>query len=455
MLKKFTFTLFSISVIGSSIAQNSSEKITSDNSPNQLLQINLMNFEAELYMKKKLEIMQQSPETENTKTSLLPPNPSCTNMDFELGSASGWTITNAPTITSNNSCLMTSCCSGTVPTYSVLSNGYIDPLMPTIPLNSQFGTGGTGSKFIKLNDAVAGGDQQRLAQSFSVSASNALFKYAYKFVSTGGGHACCDEAFMNVRFKNASGNTIPLAQPFFSVTLSSSCPTGYTATTAGTSSCSANPAYQHTPWIYGSADLSAYIGSFVTFELTVGDCSGAGHTGHVYFDATCSGLTYSVNGSSMQLDSVNNVCVTSLPTILSAPAGFAAYAWMTPLGPVAGPTVNATVYGAYTMSLTSIGTCCAYLKTVNLSSCTGITESKTKSTEIFLYPNPTKKEIFFENVGSGSEYVVYDMLGNKIREKEPISESKKADISEFNSGIYFFKISTLNGQMKTFKIVKD
>lgn len=456
MNHKFTLTAFafafSMACLGQTTISATEIKLEKEKS----IQLSLENQEAEIFLKRKLENSQADLKSEpESKPSTLMPNPSCTNMDFELGTANGWTITNAPTLTPNNSCSMLGCCTGTNTTYTVVSNGYIDPLIPTTPLNSQFGIGGTGTKFIKLNDATAGGDQQRLSQSFSVTPANAMFKYAYKFISSAGGHLCCDEAFMNIRFKNASGNFIPLAQPFFSLTLSSTCPTGYTATSAGTSTCTGNPSYQHTPWIFGSADLSAHIGSFVTFELTVGDCSAAGHTGHVYFDATCTGLTYSVNSNSMPLDSTNNLCVSTLPTTLTAPNGFASYGWITPTGPVSGQSINVSSYGVYTMSLTSLGTCCPYYKVINVSACTGITHNTTKSAEMFIYPNPAKKEITFENVSSGASYSIYDMLGNKVRDKEIISDTRKSDISELSSGVYFIKVLEPGGQNKTFKIIKD
>jgi hypothetical protein len=109
-------------------------------------------------------------------------NPACTNMDFETGNSNGWSINTNTTLILGNSCNPTGFTNPST-TYSILSNGYIDPYMPTMPINSQFGPTANGTKFLKLNDGTPGGNMERLTQSFSVTASNNLFKYAYMYVT--------------------------------------------------------------------------------------------------------------------------------------------------------------------------------------------------------------------------------------------------------------------------------
>lgn len=416
--------------------------------------------EQEMILKKEALFVDQLKSNPVTNTYLsksvaLPPNPSCTNMDFETGNASGWAIDyGQTTLTSNNSCLLTGCCSGTNTTYTVLSNGYIDSYIPTMPINSQYGAISNGSKFIKINNEIASGKQQKLSQTFSVTPANSLFQFAYKFVAYSGGHICCQEAFMNVRFRDQLGNIVPFTLPNFSVTPSSVCNT-YTATSSGMTSSTVNAWVNYTPWIFGLADLSSYVGKSVTFEMIVGDCANMGHFAYAYFDAMCSGISYSVNSNSMQLDSTNNTCVTSFPATLSAPNGFQNYVWSTGTGTVSGQNFNVTTPGTYTLAITAPGACCPTYKVFNVSVCTGITNAGTKSVGLFLYPNPTKTEINFVNVPSNAEFMVYDLLGNTIRNRESISENKKADISELSVGIYFIKVYSDANYMKTFKIVKE
>jgi hypothetical protein len=386
-------------------------------------------------------------------------NAPCTNLDFESG-ITGWTVTNAFTGNTNNSCLMTSCCTGTAPTYTILSNGYVDPFMPSSPLNSQYGPGGSaGTKFIMLNNSSAGGKEQRLSQSFFVLPSNKLFKYAYKYVSyNGAGHACCDEPYMNLRFLNSSNVVQALFQPNFSVTATSSCNSAYPATYAGLATTPGNTLYASTNWIYGSADLSAFVGDYVTFQLTVGDCSALGHASYLYFDAACSTLTFTADSTGYSLDSSNVVCSSTLPVLLNAPMGVASYTWNGPSGSgisnVTSGAISAPAYGTYSLQLGTLGTCCSYPKFITVTPCTGI-NSLTNSNEMYLYPNPAKNEFYIKNLSGDYEYTIKDVLGKVVRVNTPMPESQsQINIESLNAGIYFITIFS-EGKSKTFRIAKE
>lgn len=388
------------------------------------------------------------------KASLMPPNPACTNMDFETGNTNGWSVQYGSTmLNTNNSCLLTGCCSGTNTTYTVLTNGYTDPYIPASPINSQFGAVANGNKFIKLNNELAGGKEQKLSQSFSVTTANSLFKYAYKLVSYQAAHSCCMDAFMNIRFLDQLGNVVPFTLPNFSVTTNTTC-VNQPGTATGMTVCPGNINFLHTPWIHGVADLSPYIGKHVTFELVVGDCSAAGHAAYAYFDATCSSLTYSVNGNNMQLDSTNNACVTSFPSTLTAPSGFNTYVWTTSSGTVSGQSLNVNAAGTYTLALTPIGACCPTFKIFNVSVCTGINGGILKQDDIIVFPNPAGKELFFQNIQSAGEYAIYDILGKEVSSKTLIPASKRVDIAHLTPGVYFFKIYS-GEKVKSVKVVKE
>jgi hypothetical protein len=389
--------------------------------------------------------------------SVVAQNAPCTNLDFESG-IMGWTVTNSSTGNTNNSCSMTSCCIGNTPTYTILNNGYVDPFMPGSPLNSQYGPSG-GNKFIMLNNSSASGKEQRLSQSFFVLPSNKLFKYAYKYVSyNGAGHACCDEPFMNLHFLNSSNVVQAVFQPNFSVTATSSCNATYPGTYAGLAPTPGNTLFASTNWIYGSADLSAFVGDFVTFELTVGDCSAAGHASYLYFDAACSTLTFTADSTGYSLDSSNVVCSSTLPVFLNAPMGVASYTWNGPSGSgianVTSGAISATAYGTYSLQLGTLGTCCSYPKFITITPCTGI-RSLTNSNQMYLYPNPAKNEFYIRNLEADYEYTISDVLGKIVRDKTFMSrEQTNVNIEDLNPGVYFITI-TSDGQSKTFRIAKE
>lgn len=395
-------------------------------------------------------------QTVTEKSNLMPPNPSCTNMDFEAGNISGWLIESGSSASINYACTLLGCCSGTNTSYSIVSNGHLDGYFPATPINSQFGFSGNGNKFLKLSDSIGMYKVQKLSQSFSVTPSNALFRFAYKFIGYDGGHNCCEQAFLNIRFKDHLGNIVPTALPNFSITPPGICPSAPGTTVGITSSTVSSLVWiKSTPWIFSSADLSSYIGKSVSFELIVGGCNSGGHFGYTYFDAMCSSLTYSLNSNSNQLDSMNTVCVNTFPATLSAPNGFQNYVWTTSTGTISGQNLNVTSTGSYTLALSSTGACCPTFKVFNVSLCTGITSIPTKSGNMFLFPNPAKTEITLVNTIPQSEIRLFDLIGNVVSSTTAVSEKTKIDISELSDGVYFIKIYTAGESVKTFKFIKQ
>ena len=80
----------------------------------------------------------------------------------------------------------------------------------------------------------------------------------------------------------------------------------------------------------------------------------------------------------------------------------------------------------------------------------GVPEYTSKNFNI--YPNPTKGLINVESTETISEIQVYNTLGQHLKKN---SISTGIDLSNLKSGIYFFKITTTNGQSETHKIVKQ
>lgn len=451
MNKTIIFSLLGlISTFSSVDAQNQKSTTALTNAEQS---INLTEHESYLIQLKENRSSFQNQDVLE-KVSSTTPNPSCTNMDFESGNANGWSVASASTMPANFGCNLTGCCSGTNTSYKILSNGYTDYYFSSTPINSQFGSSSNGNKFLKLGDSSVT-YPQKLSQSFSVTPSNSLFRFAYKWVLRDGAHPCCEQPFFRIQFKDHLGNLIPFTLPNYSV-VAGPCPSPPAATVGITVSTilTSNPAYT-IPWFHSAVDLSPYIGKSVSFELIASPCTNAAHFGYTYFDAMCSSLTYSLNNNANQLDSLNNICVNSFPAALSVPAGFDSYIWTTSTGTISGQNLNVTTPGSYTLAIVSTGACCPTYKVFNVSLCTGITDFSNKSGDPILFPNPSNSEITLMNIYAKSEIIIVDVLGNVVSKKIAQSEKIKIDVSDFNQGVYYLKINSAGKNQKTLKLVKE
>ncbi len=288
----------------------------------------------------------------------------CVNEGFESGNISGWTASRG---TNTNSCTY-----GTTPTSIGLAAPYLaiqntpffDPIVGAIP-NSPY----TGSNVLKINDGVASGNRDvvRIAQTFPVTSSNFLYEFAYIMVSNSI-HGCCDQPFMYVRLRDCVGNL--LACPVFSITPpSTGCfGTGASSTWSATATNTFNPGWQKY-----SIDLTSYIGSCVSIEVSVGDCSLGGHFGYAYFDSNCNTFGVTLNGSTFipaptQTITVQAPCATT--ATLTAPNGLSPYLWNGPAGSGVtsntNQTISSVVPGNYTLTMNPFGVCTPIFRIINL-----------------------------------------------------------------------------------------
>jgi hypothetical protein len=221
--------------------------------------------------------------TEGQKINIVP----CVNEDFEaspVGSVTavaGWTITEGQ---NTSSCVMASCCASVATGNNswIRTTPYIAPSpLLTIP-NSPLG----GTQVIQLNDNVVNmGEVVRLEQTYTVTTSNPILQYAYLGAFDGSGHTCCDNPYLNILLYDCSNNLISAGSTSV-VVPGSSC----TSTITGLATTSGGVSY-FTTWQVKTVNLSAYIGSCVTLQVTVGDCDGWAHYGYCFFDAICDNST--------------------------------------------------------------------------------------------------------------------------------------------------------------------
>ncbi len=293
-------------------------------------------------------------KTGTPKTLVAP----CINEDFEAStsttstssagsvgsSLSGWTIS---TGSNSNSCAMAGCCSSSGSTmawvratpYSTLGPLY---LIPNSPLG--------GTKVLQLNDSVPGTNVIRIEQTFSVTLSNNLFEYAYMAALNGVGHACCDKPYMNIQLFDCSLNNIACATNSIVVPGSgcslSTVSSSWVINTSGVTYTSS--------WEVHSIDLTPYIGSCVTIQVTVSDCDGGAHQGWAFFDARCGSSSIMVNN----IPATTFTSCASTATLTAPTSG--PYLWNGPAGSgitnYTTSSITTTASGTYTLSVPS-GSC--------------------------------------------------------------------------------------------------
>lgn len=338
--------------------------------------------------------------------------PGCVNEDFELstagavtstGQVNGWVITRGVHTGSSDACNLISCCPNTPTEAEVISapTGIIDPnIGPGYPIYSVFGSnaianpapanaanpqvtqGMFGNTFLRLNSDLSNSSIEKLSKTFSVTASNALFQFAFINVFDGP-HNCCEAGAFKVRILNASAGNSVVPCPNFTVFSSSpSCSitplfTSYIGTVGTVYQPSINLAFNqcvYNKWDVNSLDLTSYIGQNITVEFTISDCIFGGHYTYCYFDAQCGPMVVYGNNQPYQAGSGNvtvPTCGAAGATICAA-AGLGPYSWAGPNVPpsyaIPSFTNNCFVTNlsaTYTLSMNPAGACVPITRIIN------------------------------------------------------------------------------------------
>ncbi len=253
------------------------------------------------------------------------------------------------------------------PYLAMMTTPFIDPVIGVVP-NSPF----TGNKVVKMNDNIVTGGNNviRLSQTFPVTSANFLYEFAYMAVMNGV-HGCCDQPFMYVRVRDCIG--ILQTCPIFSITPpSAGCPgTGPTTWSVNSNN---PPDKFNTSWQKYSIDLTPFINSCVSIEVTVGDCAFLGHYAYAYFDSNCSDFGITVNNSTVfpaPTLTVNVQAPCATTATLSAPGGLNPYVWNgPPLSAIVNntnQTISTPVAGDYTLSMNPVGACNPVTRIVRLA----------------------------------------------------------------------------------------
>lgn len=289
-----------------------------------------------------------------------------TNIDFEQTLPGAYTTSNAVSGWTISSQTATGCINSPIwaagsPEFSVVTA----PLLNALPI-SQFLIGTLpvsplgGNNVIKLNNASANGLRTKIKQTFNVTIANTLLQYAFAGVWEGGNHLCCEEAGLAIKIYDCTGNLI-------------NCPT--TNVNAVGSSCtngalgylvSANNTW--TNWRVLYYDLSPYIGSCITIDITNSDCSYGTHFGTTYFDCKIVSQFLCVCNMVYGNATPASFCPGSSIAQIYAPLGYASYQWYAP----SSPTVPvSSQFGGNTPVLTATNAVAGAIYTVQMTSAAG------------------------------------------------------------------------------------
>jgi gliding motility-associated-like protein len=266
------------------------------------------------------------------------PQASCTNIDFEQGSLSGWTASTGFHPGYNAA----GCCASPGGAQSIVSGAGADPCggFPMVAPGGNFS--------VLLGNNGTGGNADRLEQTFQVTAANTNFSYAYAVVLEDPGHAVADQPSFTIEMVDASGNPIPCT--FYQVSAGQGIP-GF----QNSINC---PGVICKPWTSVSVDLTNYINQNVTIRFTTYDCALGGHYAYAYIDGSC---------TSFQITQTAPLCNNSLGT-LCAPAGYASYAWSGPgLVTGTGQCVQVNASGSYDVLCTSVTGCSSPLINIQVN----------------------------------------------------------------------------------------
>jgi gliding motility-associated-like protein len=234
----------------------------------------------------------------------------CSNIGFEQGNASGWTLTYGRVTDDSRQTVFQSELNGTQNNehyVTSLSDGN-DPKIPSIPMVAP------GSKHsIRIGNIMEGGHFSRIHTNYAVTADNTLFQYKFAVILQNTGadgranHAPFQKPGFDILIFDSNGEELPCSN--YDIQLEG-------ANTVEGFEASGDIQYRN--WTVGAIDLRNFVGKTLTIVVTAHGCTRMRHFGYAYFDAEC--LKSEVKQVADCPD--ENGFIT-----LAAPEGFGKYTW--------------------------------------------------------------------------------------------------------------------------------
>ncbi|MEA5256275.1 gliding motility-associated C-terminal domain-containing protein [Arcicella aquatica] len=237
----------------------------------------------------------------------------CTNIGFELGNISGWTVTSGTVTDNGTKTEFGPEQSGGIYKITNSSSGF-DPKIT----NERIPMVAPGSNYsIQLGnttETTPGGVYHRLRTSFMVTQDNTLFQYKFAVIlqNDNNNHTDAQKPAFNINITDENGN--PLTCSNFNIQLSRSG----TASNFSVQNYTSGGNIEYRSWTVGSINLLNYIGKRINIEVTAHGCTKQKHFGYAYFDAQC--LKSEVKPIAACPDADGSMT-------LSAPDGFEKYTW--------------------------------------------------------------------------------------------------------------------------------
>ena len=233
----------------------------------------------------------------------------CSNIGFEQGNTSGWTLSYGTVADANMKVVYQGETSGThANEHYVTSAG--DGNDPKVPSISMVAPGSTHS--IRLGNTTTGTHFSRLHTEYLVTADNTLFQYQFAVLlqNTGSGnqnHASYQKPGFNILIFDSNGDELSCSN--YDIQLQGNNTVNGFSTSGD---------IQYRPWTTGAIDLRNYIGKKITIVVTAHGCTQRGHFGYAYFDAQC---------LKSEIKQVSNCPDSDGYLTLQAPEGFGSYLW--------------------------------------------------------------------------------------------------------------------------------
>ncbi len=275
----------------------------------------------------------------------------CKNIGFDLAILEGWTgFEGIYTNPKQTSVINPGTINSSISRHTVMSAGSYDPIVGTeLPVVSPYG----GNYAARLGNSQTGAQAEVFSYTYTVDTNTNNFYYYYAVVLQDGGHAAAEQPYFQTNVFVDGSEVITCG--YYEVSAAADVP--------GFQPVKGQFGVNWKNWALVSIPLINYVGREVTIEFTTKDCSQGGHYGYGYIDAFCGKaeiLRADKEGKPIKVDGNTGLLCKDSTITMTAPAGYASYAWS---NGATGQTIEVNSAGTYDVTVTSVSGCSAIIRT--------------------------------------------------------------------------------------------